>query len=817
MLVGNEQDWISTVWQLRNWNGDKKEHTSVTFSIPTHNFDPMKAVEAFLKHNKAISDQRLKRAAQRNREDINVVWIYSDEDEILVETITDHLHSIVHTVRVYADVENSEAIKFILHNREERIFVLIHIAIEKTIIRRIQHAAHVAFIVVYGASYPSEKPSTKREDTTLTSYESNLYCAIDLLATNVQTHRNHAFWFFESKQMLSADLSTESAAFLWQLLLTRIKVSSIGMSDLVTLAQQWYRNNPLVLCEIEQFRKEYNCEIAKDWFYTNGSSFIQRMIQQAFKQKDMQVIWAARFFIIDIMKSIRSHHRTDCLVLGELMSAKRIQFLLEHQDTLIMPKGFLMCCTNREKVINDVRTRPRHRGFVHAILFEMDRDDNSLALPLDNSEYVLLPFDISFQIIAIRFDQSLDIYRIQLKTREASDMYKQLWQRHVELSQEAGECVDENILFGSLLADMNRVPAAMSYYFFYLQECLCNPFSNVHQLVAMGRTALRCDNLEDAEKYHIQAIALYETNLTSNDLYFIRLLLDLTLIYIKQEKNDQAIHIYERAQMMLTERDMLSSLTLHYWSQGLGCLCQLKLSNTQPVREMLKAYFDFYRPRGYRCAHPLLIGGLSIDIGDFVYEQGYLDMSSDCYTFAFEISHRNLPLCHDIVIVSLRRLLKTTPLLSTTDKRDLSICETQLLPLLQKLLSDVNDEDNPTIANTMRDIGFAYVKYGMHENAKFYFEKCIPIYRRQYPQDEASLHQCQAYLCKKEQSLDLKIFAADPHIAVLNLQLSASYRYTYPADPIEAKEQQQLWSRCNSSKSIYKFLFYMITVTHRRF
>ena len=210
------------------------------------------------------------------------------------------MRAIVHTIRVYADTQSSEAVKFILHNREEHVFILMHTDLEKTVVRQIQHAVHIASIIVYGVASPSDKPSIKVQNTTLVLYERDLYRAIDLLSTSVQSQRNNAFWFYESKQMKSADLTTESAACFWQQLLPSIliKTSSVDISDFITLALQWYRTNPLVLCEIEQFRKEYNSEAAKCWFFTNGSSFVQRMLRQAFKQGDMQIIWSARFLLL---------------------------------------------------------------------------------------------------------------------------------------------------------------------------------------------------------------------------------------------------------------------------------------------------------------------------------------------------------------------------------------------------------------------------------------------------------------------------------------------------------------------------------------
>ena len=800
IMPGSDREWLSPEWKLHNWNNNtKNEGSTVAVTIPTDNFDPTKAVKAVLKHNKSVDDERLKKAAQRHREDTILVWIYKDIDEGTRRNISDHLRSIIHIIHVYSDSKCSEAVKLILCNRNERTFVLMHTSLEKIMVKQIQHAVHIAAIIVYDVSLSSVKPLTEFQQRSLVLYEIDLQHSIDLLAITVQSNRNHAFWFYESKQTKSADLSSESASFFWQLELVRI-VAKMPLSDsneFINIARQWYKNNPLVLYQIERFREEYHSGSAKYWIFTNGVSFVQRLLQQAFKKADMQIIWAARFFLVDLSKTIESQyysiHNIRSITLGELMSVKRMQFLLEHQDTFLMPKGFLMGCNNREKTTNDLRYRPRYRNSVYAVLFAIDIDDDCSVLSLDD-ECVLFGLDVSFRIISIEFDQLLDIYKVQLQTIKANESREQLWQSHMKLLQEAGDCIDETILFGTLLTDMNQVPAAMDYYFSRMDEYLSDPFLNAQRLVQIGRIAFRCDRLDKADQYYTLAITLYETILSDNDPSFIRLLLNLVLVYNKQEENQQALCIYERIHLHLTNEHLFVSSTLRCWAQGLLCLCQMAASNVHLARQTLETYFASYKQLNYRCTHPVLIGGLAIDVGDFTYKQGHFHISNDCYAFAFEIGSQNLPLCHPMVTSSLQRYLANVKLLSVNDRWELTIRETQLLPLLQQTLSDINDDDNQTIADTMHHIGFEYATYGMHDKASFYIEKCISIYRRQSPQDETSLNQCQAYIVKRETCPDSRIPKSDPTNSIIDLHFSARYKYTHPSDPTEAEEQQQLWS-----------------------
>lgn len=311
----------------------------------------------------------------------------------------------------------------------------------------------------------------------------------------------------------------------------------------------------------------------------------------------------------------------------------------------------------------------------------------------------------------------------------------------------------------------------------------------------MGRIALKCNREQAANEYYTQALSLYETFLPPTDPYFIRLLLDLIITYIKQQKHEQAVQVYERVQnILITNDDMQLSVTLRCWAQEIGCFCQLIIASTKSSQQMLEAYFEVYRQCEYHCVYPVLIGGLAIDIGDFICKNGYSVVGKDCYMFAYRIANQNLPLCHPLNKVSLQRFLKNDSLI---DKDILSMIENQLVPLLQHSLGDMNNDDNPIIANTMRDIASEYVKLHMHEKAKSYFEKCIPIYRKQYPRDNVSLNKCQTYL-GKQLLPDLNVFKTYSFTTIDDFFYSSLYKYNHPSDPIEAAEQQQLWGMLNS-------------------
>jgi hypothetical protein len=88
----------------------------------------------------------------------------------------------------------------------------------------------------------------------------------------------------------------------------------------------------------------YNPKTPEIWYDSKKSTLIQRILQNAFKQGNMDTIYLARSIIIDLIQKITLSYTSDercCIFIGTIMSRKRIQFLYNHQDVLLTPIGFL--------------------------------------------------------------------------------------------------------------------------------------------------------------------------------------------------------------------------------------------------------------------------------------------------------------------------------------------------------------------------------------------------------------------------------------------------------------------------------------------
>lgn len=256
------------------------------------------------------------------------------------------------------------------------------------------------------------------------------------------------------------------------------------------------------------------------------------------------------------------------------MQAKRAQYLLAHQDTLLTPKGFLIGCIDDKKTMHELQKRPRQQNSVYAMFIVIEISDDCPILMLD-AQHVLFSFDITFHITSIRLDASSNICTLHLKAMHANEVQTRILDHHKTLLQNVGECTNEKILFGSLLVEMNCVPAAMVYYSFHMNQHLGDSVLNAHRVVAMGRAALKCGRHEEAEKYYTQAMSLYEGLVFDNDLHFIRLLLDLGVVYVMEEKYEQAFCICERISFVLMAESSFPSISLRYMTQALMCFCQI--------------------------------------------------------------------------------------------------------------------------------------------------------------------------------------------------------------------------------------------------
>jgi hypothetical protein len=242
------------------------------------------------------------------------------------------------------------------------------------------------------------------------------------------------------------------------------------------------------------------------------------------------------------------------------------------------------------------------------------------------------------------FDSVHDIYHIHLETISNNDIAEQFIDTYIYLKSQVGEYINRNILFGLLLVDMNCIRSAMNYFLYYDYHDPNNKEIEIHKLATLGRMALHCNKLVDAEKFLLNACDLCKKSHISIEHSFIgRIRLDLILVLIQQSRKKEATDLCQETLSMLCDSPQNLSITLLTLAQSRSSLCNIDIelantSFTQIIQE--------YETKNYLCQYPVLIGGSAIEIGDMYQAKSLIDMASQSYLFSCSISNQNQPASH---------------------------------------------------------------------------------------------------------------------------------------------------------------------------
>lgn len=782
---------------MDNW---KKTNDVITFLVPfiLQNFEETKLLSSKQKIQERCKRKSLKDFVEYNREDTTIVWIYNGktikESNLL---LIQRQLNLIRDNGCYFDGSKdlNSALDYILCRQSERIFVLIDYDILYSIIDQLFRGLHLSlFIYLYNSTKDIPMISLVAPD---------IQDCITALAMDIElsTVHNIEFLVYESKQTKSmCDLTNSSSHFLWHLLLAEIlqTMPSGNYHDFVSAVRYWYSTNAGVLNEIDYFEMTYDSETPEIWYNSRKPTFIQRILQHAFKKGSMDTIYVARSIIIDLIRKIkfakRSNEQYQAFV-GTIMSKKRLEFLYNHQDSLLTPIGFLIGYTNRDSIITYLQQKNKVSNDNHSakVLFEIDYSNISILNLSDDS--ILFNIGIYFRILNVNFDSTLNFYCIHLEAISNNDICEELIDSYTYLKSQAGEYVDRDILFGLLLVDMNCIRSATNYLLYYYAHDSDNKEIEIHKLATLGRISLRCNKLVYAEEFLLNAYDLFKKSQSVIEDRFIgRLRLDIVSALIQQNRKEEATVVCRETLLFLCDSPVKLSLTLFNLAQ-----CQLNFCNIDP--ELGNASFtqlmEEYEAKDYVCQHSVLLGSFAIEIGDMYREQNLLDMASKSYLFSYSLSERNQPMNHPMALACLHRLSVLPDLTSVSKK-----LEVQLAVVYQEVLSDdYNDESNNTIADIGRRLALHFIKVDDYSSATRWFQMCLSIYWKQWPLQEHLIHQCQANFLKDLFGLPLHVPMKTPsghHSLELNdIARSVSYMRLVNKPKLQEKlnEENHRWGK----------------------
>jgi tetratricopeptide (TPR) repeat protein len=273
----------------------------------------------------------------------------------------------------------------------------------------------------------------------------------DVPACDIDNQLPMSVFHIKERQRSLQDLTKESAAFMWyQLLLTVLRnMAKFGdsKSEMIDECRTTHINNEAQKKVINEFNADYVSPKAV-WWYTRDC-FVYRLLNQALRTENSEIIFKFRFFINELHNQIEklylrylethqplSEHRLT-LYRGQSLSIDELNKIKGNINELISMNSFLSATTTREVADIFAGTNKQHEASsaMQSVLFTIDVNDMSkettpFAFIQEHSccpaeEEVLFSIGAIFKVQSVEEDE--DRWHIHLElSKEQNQLYRDL-------------------------------------------------------------------------------------------------------------------------------------------------------------------------------------------------------------------------------------------------------------------------------------------------------------------------------------------------------------------------------------------------------
>ncbi|UJR18874.1 hypothetical protein I4U23_022002 [Adineta vaga] len=325
----------------------------------------------------------------------------------------------------------------------------------------------------------------------------------------------------------SESLQSRNATSMWFLLyieiLLEMRHSENAKQELIELCLKKYEDKPNELINIHEFQSEYTAEKAI-WWYSKESCFF-RLVNNALRCRDFDMLFNCRFFITDIAKIIKREYerfiRTNLtkdqftVYRGQSVSDNELQIMHNNIGEFISMNSFLSTSRNRKMALSFVPNYKTESG-KKAVLFEILIDprlptkafsDIKQYSSFPTEDEVLLMLGALFRIDSITEESKKKMYIIKLSLANENDYHlKDIFNY---MKKKIG---NENTLdsLGKILQEMGEYQHALKYYEQMMHETQLT-IANCH--MGMGRAMYGIMSYGNALKYYQTSLTIREREL----------------------------------------------------------------------------------------------------------------------------------------------------------------------------------------------------------------------------------------------------------------------------------------------------------------
>jgi tetratricopeptide (TPR) repeat protein len=449
-----------------------------------------------------INSQRSNQSLQsvrkiENLENVTLIWL---DREICLNRPENHK-----TFQGFREINNftkfstdpHRCIEYIKTIDKEKVFVIISGSLtkEKDVLSQIQSSNAVDSIFILCSDGPTyenlrnapkivgifteEGPLMKEIKTQLRAISRELI-GFSFLNKKFKGHRN---------------VTKESASFLsFQLLFHLLKNMEQGPNakeELFKLCEYYYLGDESEKKNIEDFRDRYECKSPITWF--TEEIFLYKLLNKALRTEDIDGLYLFHFYIVDLWTQLekessknkeleencrRMNNGEFILFRGQKMSEEELEKFQHSKGSLISPNGFFSTSINRDCALNFMKERMCD-GFV-PILFKIEADSTVQSTVFAYIEHLTAKkgecevlfsigsvFKVNDVILNRDIDKNLPIWVIDMTL---TDEGREDVEDYIASVKNDFEDMDNRVIFGRLLIEMNELTKAEKYFNFLLKS-----------------------------------------------------------------------------------------------------------------------------------------------------------------------------------------------------------------------------------------------------------------------------------------------------------------------------------------------------------
>ncbi|CAF4943881.1 unnamed protein product, partial [Rotaria sp. Silwood1] len=477
------------------------------------------------------------------------------------------------------------------------------------------------------------------------------------------------------------------------------------MHEMLDQCAEYYQNNQTELAKIEQFRTTYTSDRAINWY--TDECFLYKLLNQALRTEDIQLLYSFRFFIIDLCAELEREsekiknegHLT--VYRGQMMHKEEFHKLQHSIGGLISTNGFFSTSrdiniafgfltksnSTNERVLFEIQADPSILGVICA-------DISSLgSMPWERE--VLFSLNTVFQIVSVNTDSTHDAWKVQLV---ASDQGAQKVNEYVKWLQIEIDYSSPLVYFGRLLwSEFGQLTQAENYFKMLLDTLPVDHPDMASVNLEFSHVYDEKGDYDLALQYSERALHIRQQQKPIVPHRLAACLNSMGVIYRHKGDLDRALDYYQQS-LTIYENEVSSGKHLHHANtlRNLGGVHKDK-GNFDIALDYFTRAYEMYQEL-LPADHPRLADALS-NIGSIYHHREDFDQALDFYQQALDIQEKN---CLDDHLQKANTIRNIA--LIYRDKKDwsnaMNYCD-RALTMYRRLLSDI---PHPNIAVCYGDI-----------------------------------------------------------------------------------------------------------------